>query len=67
MVEFLAVPRPGDPPLIAKAPFRVHCLVGTPFAVSSSQVRARVKAGQPIDHLVPRAVAEAIRNSGLYL
>jgi len=67
LVEFLAVPRPGDPPLTARPPFRVQNLVGTPFAVSSSQIRARVKAGQSIRHLVPEAVAEAIRNSGLYL
>jgi nicotinate-nucleotide adenylyltransferase len=67
LVEFLVVPRPGDPPLAAKAPFRIHSLVGTPFAVSSSQIRARVKAGQPIHHLVPQPVEETIRNSGLYL
>jgi nicotinate-nucleotide adenylyltransferase len=67
LVEFLVVPRPGDPPVAAKPPFRVHNLVGTPFAVSSSQIRARLKAGQPIRHLVPDAIAEAIRNSGLYL
>ena len=67
LVEFLVVPRPGDPPVSAKAPFRVQNLIGTPFAVSSSQIRARVKAGQSIQHLVPPAVAEAIDNSGLYL
>jgi nicotinic acid mononucleotide adenylyltransferase len=42
-------------------------LVGFPLAISSSQIRARVKAGLPIEALVPRAVAEAIRNSRLYL
>lgn len=48
-------------------PFRGRALAGFPFGVSSSQVRARVKAGQPVDLLVPPAVAEAIRNSRLYL
>jgi nicotinate-nucleotide adenylyltransferase len=67
LVEFLVVPRPGDPPVSAKPPFRIQNLVGIPFAVSSSQIRARVKAGQPIQHLVPAAVAETIGNSGLYL
>lgn len=67
LVEFLVVPRPGDQPVAAKPPFRVQNLIGTPFAVSSSQIRARVKAGQSIRHLVPAAVAEAIRNSALYL
>ena len=67
IVEFLVVPRPGDAPVSAKPPFRVQSLIGTPFAVSSSQIRARVKAGQSIQHLVPAAVGETIRNSGLYL
>jgi nicotinate-nucleotide adenylyltransferase len=67
MIEFLVVPRPGDPPVSAQPPFRVQNLVGTPFAVSSSQIRARVKAGQSIQYLVPTAVGETIRNSGLYL
>lgn len=67
LVEFLVVPRPGDPPIPAKPPFRLRQLAGTPFAVSSSQIRARVKAGQSIRHLVPPAVEEVIHNSGLYL
>lgn len=67
LVEFLAVPRPGESTPPAPAPFRVHPLVGIPFAVSSSQIRARVQAGQIIGHLVPPAVAETIRNSALYL
>jgi nicotinate-nucleotide adenylyltransferase len=67
LVDFLVVPRPGDPPAAAKPPFRICNLVGTPFGVSSSQIRARVKAGQSIRHLVANVVAEAIRNSGLYL
>ena len=66
-VEFLVVPRPGDAPVVGKAPFRIQNLVGTPFAVSSSQIRARVKARRGIEHLVPRAVGEVIHNSGLYL
>jgi nicotinic acid mononucleotide adenylyltransferase len=37
------------------------------LGVSSSQIRARVRAGQAIDHLVPGPVAEAIRNNRLYL
>jgi len=48
-------------------PFRGRTLKGFPLAVSSSQIRARVKAGLPVDHLVPAAVAEAVRNYRLYL
>jgi nicotinic acid mononucleotide adenylyltransferase len=34
--------------------------------VSSSEVRERISRGEPIDELVPAAVAEAIREHGLY-
>lgn len=67
LVEFLVVPRPGDLPVTAKPPFRIRNLVGTPFAVSSSQIRARVKSRLPIHLLVAPTVGEVIRNSGLYL
>jgi len=66
-VEFVVIPRPGQAETPLPSPFRGPCLKGFPLGVSSSQIRARVKAGRPIDHLVPAAVAEAIRNNGLYL
>lgn len=67
LVEFVVIPRPGEPPATLPPPFRLRTLVGFPLGVSSSQIRARVKAGLPIQGLVPSAVAEAIRNSRLYL
>lgn len=67
LAEFVAIPRPGEPPVDFPMPFRGRMLKGFHFGVSSSQIRARVKAGLPIDHLVAPAVAEAIRNNGLYL
>jgi nicotinate-nucleotide adenylyltransferase len=67
LVEFVAIPRPGQGEVPFPAPFRGRWLAGFPLGVSSSQIRARVKAGLPIDHLVPAFVAEAIRNNGLYL
>ncbi len=67
LAEFVAIPRPGEPPVAFPPPFRGQTLTGFPFGVSSSQVRARVKMGLPIDALVPPPVAEAIRNSRLYL
>jgi len=67
LVEFVAVPRPGGTDAVFPAPFRGSKLKGFPFGVSSSQIRSRVKAGMPIEHLVPDAVAEAIRNNRLYL
>lgn len=67
LADFVVIPRPGQTEQPLPAPFRGHRLAGFPLGLSSSQVRARVKSGQPIDHLVPAAVAEAIRNNRLYL
>ncbi|MGC3958643.1 MAG: nicotinate-nucleotide adenylyltransferase [Verrucomicrobiota bacterium] len=67
LAEFVVIPRPGDAPVPLSAPFRGQYLKGFSFGVSASQIRARVKAGQPIEPLVPAAVAEVIRNYQLYL
>ncbi len=67
LVEFLVIPRPGEPPAPLPEPFRGQVLKGFPFGVSSTKIRERVKAGLPIDHLVPPVVAETIRNNRLYL
>jgi nicotinate-nucleotide adenylyltransferase len=67
MVEFVVIPRPGEVPAELPSPYRLRHLRGFPFAVSSSQIRSRIKAGQSIEALVPPAVAEAIHNSRLYL
>ncbi|MDB6109932.1 MAG: nadD [Pedosphaera sp.] len=66
-VEFVALPRPGQPEAPFAPPFRGRTLKGFPLGVSASEIRARVKAGLPIEHLVVPAVAEAIRNYHLYL
>ena len=66
LATFVAIPRPGDPEVPFPAPFKGKTLRGFPFGVSSSQIRARVKAGLPVDHLTPPAVAEAVRNNALY-
>ena len=66
-VEFVVIPRPGEVSAALPAPFRGRALKGFPLGVSSSQIRARVKAGLPITHLVPPVVAEAIQNYRLYL
>jgi nicotinate-nucleotide adenylyltransferase len=67
LAEFLVIPRPGQTPGAIPAPFQGQFLKGFPFGVSASQIRARVKAGQTVEHLVPSPVAEAIRNNRLYL
>jgi nicotinate-nucleotide adenylyltransferase len=67
LAEFVAIPRPGGAMSNFPPPFRGRTLKGFPLGVSSSEIRARVKAGLPIDHLVPPPVAEAIRNDRLYI
>jgi nicotinate-nucleotide adenylyltransferase len=67
LAEFVAVPRPGGAPAVFPPPFRGRMLKGFPFDVSSSQIRARVKAGWPIEHLVPPFVADAIHAARLYV
>lgn len=66
LAEFVVVPRPGGATAVFPPPFRGRVLRGFPFGVSSSEIRARVKTGRPIDQLVPCAVAGAIREAGLY-
>ncbi|HXR04276.1 MAG TPA: nicotinate-nucleotide adenylyltransferase [Verrucomicrobiae bacterium] len=65
--EFVAIPRPGGAAANFPPPFRGRTLKGFPLGVSSSGIRARVKAGLPIDPFVPSPVAEAIRGGRLYL
>ena len=67
LVQIAVIGRPGQIEAPLPAPFRGHMVRGFPVGVSSSQIRARVKAGLTIDSLVPPAVAEAIRNNRLYL
>ncbi len=67
LAEFVAVPRPGGAIPVFPAPFRGRTLKGFPFGVSSSEIRARVTAGVPVENLVPSAVAEAIRESKIYV
>jgi nicotinate-nucleotide adenylyltransferase len=67
LARFIVIPRPGQSASPLPAPFHGQQLSGFPVAVSSSQIRARVKAGLAIEPFLPPAVAEAIRNNGLYL
>ena len=67
IVQFVVIPRPGEHEMRLAAPFRGQQLNGFPFAVSSSQIRARVREGRSIEPMVTPAVAEAIRNNALYL
>jgi len=66
-VQMGLIPRPGQEVGALPPPFRGVALRGWTLDLSASQIRERVRAGKSIDWLVPRAVAEAIRNNGLYL
>jgi len=67
LAEFVAIPRPGEAAAKFPPPFRGRMLKGFPLGVSSSEIRARVKAGLPVDRLVPASVAEAICAARLYV
>jgi nicotinate-nucleotide adenylyltransferase len=67
LAQFVVTPRPGETPVHFPPSFRGRTLKGFPLAVSSSEIRARVKVGLPIETLVPVPVAEAIHAAKLYL
>jgi nicotinate-nucleotide adenylyltransferase len=67
LAEFVAIPRPGESVAEFPKPFRGRILKGFPIEISSSQIRARVKANLPIENLVTPFVAEAVRAAKLYV
>lgn len=67
LVRFLVIPRPGETGERLAPPFRSCLLKGVPVAVSSTEIRARLKAGLTVAHLTPAAVAEELAHNPLYL
>lgn len=67
LLQFLVIPRPGQLEAAFPPGFRGRHLSGFPLSLSASQIRARVGKGLPVDVLVGREVAEAIRHNRLYL
>lgn len=64
LAQFVGVTRPGHSLPQLDTP---HVLVEVPaLAVSSTDVRRRVRAGAPIRYLVPRGVADYIAQHDLY-
>ncbi|HMJ92134.1 MAG TPA: nicotinate-nucleotide adenylyltransferase [Candidatus Acidoferrum sp.] len=66
LVQFVVIPRPGEIPASLPAPFRIQVLGGWPLRLSSSQIRQRVRERREVTHLVPPAVADVIREAGVY-
>ena len=63
-VTFVVVPRPGELETgVAELPpsFRGTVLRGKPVAISASDLRERLRAGESIENFVPPAVAAALK------
>lgn len=65
-VTLVVVSRPGAEPALPAPPWRVRTVTIPALDVSSSDLRARVAAGRPIDALVPAVAVREIRRLGLY-
>ncbi|NUU16393.1 nicotinate-nucleotide adenylyltransferase [Cellulomonas humilata] len=67
MAQFVAVTRPGHALSVDGLPGdRVHVLEVPALAISSTDVRAREHAGQPVWYLVPDGVVQYIAKHRLY-
>ncbi|MBO9555122.1 nicotinate-nucleotide adenylyltransferase [Cellulomonas sp.] len=67
MAQFVAVTRPGHALSVAGLPGdRVHVLEIPALAISSTDVRERARAGQPVWYLVPDGVVQYIAKHRLY-
>ncbi len=70
--RLVVAPRPGDAPAAIERAVarwgrgRATILPSVAIDISSSMVRARVRAGRPIRYLVPPAVERFIEERGLY-
>lgn len=66
LATLVVVSRGGSPPVEVGPPWRVEHVRIPALDISSSDLRARAAAGRPLDHLVPRAAVDCIRERGLY-
>lgn len=67
MAHFVAVTRPGHTISVAALPPTVVSVLEIPaLAISSTDCRARARAGDPVWYLVPDGVVQYIAKYGLY-
>jgi nicotinate-nucleotide adenylyltransferase len=66
LATLVVVNRPGAGAPDVGAGWTVETVEIPQLEISSSDLRARAADGRPLDHLVPRAVINRIRESGLY-
>jgi nicotinate-nucleotide adenylyltransferase len=67
LAKFVGVSRPGHALEVPKSPYGAVSLLEIPaLAISSTDIRGRVKAGKPIDYLLPDTVIEYIETNNLY-
>lgn len=66
LATLVVVNRPGTSVPDVGPGWRVQAVEIPQLEISSSDLRARAADGRPLDHLVPRAVINRIRESGLY-
>ena len=60
------VNRPGAPPPVVPGGWRADVVEIPALEVSSTDLRARVADGRPLDYLVPEAAVREVRRRGLY-
>jgi nicotinate-nucleotide adenylyltransferase len=65
-VVLVVVDRPGAPRKQAPTGWQAVSVPVPPFDVSSTELRARLEAGQAVDGLVPEGVIRCIRGRNLY-
>lgn len=66
LATLVVVSRGGSPDVHPGPPWRVEHVRIPTLDVSSSELRARSADGRPLEHLVPLAAIECIRDRGLY-
>ena len=66
LVTLAVVSRPSGPMPAVPPGWRAEWIDGPQVPVSSSQVRALLAAGQPVEGMVPEAVIRCIRRRALY-